>query len=324
MIPAQYLAAQKLCICSVSNALISSRYKGTCPKCRPAARAAECPGDPVDDIGPAPSSNLPSLDEVHLRHVPVVKYVPKAARKLWAPCVSKTAASAVFFGSVAAWTEWQMLAKAVLCTPPRNGKLHKRQVESFTVDRCRRWLAGELVPDLDADIVRKAIRGFPRGTAPGPSGLRAQHLLDALKTAHGDEMLEQVTAMTNVLAQGRAPRELAPHLAGAALLALGTKDGGVRPIAVGECLRRLVAKCLCDVFRDDARAWLWPFQIGVGVPFGVEIGAHTASQWMERNRDEVEKVFLKIDFENAFNSVGREAFLREIRSRLPGLQRVRK
>eukprot|EP00666_Eupelagonemidae_sp_cell4sb_P018038 gene18038-biopygen23713 len=120
---------------------------------------------------------------------------------------------------------------------------------------------------------------------------------------------------------GLAPRELAPHLAGAALVALPKLDGGVRPLAVGECLRRLVAKCLCDVFRDDARAWLWPFQIGVAIPFGVEIGAHTASQWMERNRDEAEKVFLKIDFENAFNSVDREVFLREVRNRLPGLSR---
>eukprot|EP00666_Eupelagonemidae_sp_cell4sb_P017889 gene17889-biopygen41696 len=179
--------------------------------------------------------------------------------------------------------------------------------------------ASSAVPELDSDMVRKAIRGFPRGTAPGPSGLRAQHLLDALKTMHGDEMLEQVTAMSNHLAQGKAPRELAPHLAGAALVALGKADGGVRPIAVGECMRRLVAKCLCDVFRDDARAWLWPFQIGVAVPFGVEIGTHTASQWMDRNRDQAEKVFLKIDFENAFNCVDRAAFLHEVRNRLPGL-----
>eukprot|EP00666_Eupelagonemidae_sp_cell4sb_P018063 gene18063-biopygen37043 len=127
--------------------------------------------------------------------------------------------------------------------------------------------------------------------------------------------------MTNILARGEAPRALAPYLAGAALVALGKEDGGVRPIAVGECMRRLVAKCLCDAFRDDARNWLWPLQIGVGVPFGVEIGIHTAAQWMERNSDDPDKVFLKVDFENAFNSVDRVAFLREIRSRLPGLSR---
>eukprot|EP00662_Eupelagonemidae_sp_cell21_P016174 gene16174-22683_t len=80
--------------------------------------------------------------------------------------------------------------------------------------------------------------------------------------AHGDDMLEQVTLLVNHLARGAAPAELAAHLAGAELIALSKKAGGVRPIAMGEVTRRLVAKCLCDAFRDDARAWLWPFQIG--------------------------------------------------------------
>eukprot|EP00662_Eupelagonemidae_sp_cell21_P058208 gene58208-biopygen120951 len=42
---------------------------------------------------------------------------------------------------------------------------------------------------------------------------------------------------------------------------------------------------------------------------------------MERNRNQLDKCFLKIDFKNAFNTVDREAFLREVRLRLPGLSR---
>eukprot|EP00665_Eupelagonemidae_sp_cell47_P002210 gene2211-6737_t len=75
--------------------------------------------------------------------------------------------------------------------------------------------------------------GFARGTAPGPSGLRAQHLQDAVESSGGDAVVEQLTAVTNLLARGDAPAELAPHLAGASLIALAKKDGGVRPIAVG-------------------------------------------------------------------------------------------
>ena len=33
---------------------------------------------------------------------------------------------------------------------------------------------------ISAEAVLEQLHSFPRGTAPGPSGLRAQHLLDAL------------------------------------------------------------------------------------------------------------------------------------------------
>ena len=61
-----------------------------------------------------------------------------------------------------------------------------------------------------------------------------------------------------------APATLAPHLAGATLHALPKKQGGVRPIAVGEVLRRLVGKLLCQAVREESRAYLWPLQVGVG------------------------------------------------------------
>ena len=49
------------------------------------------------------------------------------------------------------------------------------------------------------------------------------------------------------------PLELAADIAGANFFALQKPDGGIRPIAVGETLRRLVSKCLCAEVRDDAR-----------------------------------------------------------------------
>eukprot|EP00660_Eupelagonema_oceanica_P018724 gene18724-20528_t len=101
-------------------------------------------------------------------------------------------------------------------------------------------------PEIASDLIRKSILNFPRGSAPGPSGLRPQHLKDAIKSAHGDQCAEHITALVSLLADGAAPRQLAPHLAGAALFGLPKADGGLRPIAVGETLRRLVAKALCD------------------------------------------------------------------------------
>eukprot|EP00663_Eupelagonemidae_sp_cell21sb_P002070 gene2070-1327_t len=177
----------------------------------------------------------------------------------------------------------------------------------------------EAVPELDVDAVRKAVLGFARGTAPGPSGLRAHYLTDALKFAGGDRMLEQLTALVTLLARGEAPRDVAPFVAGASLFPLAKKDGGVRPIASGETLRRLTASCWCTLFRDDARDLLAPWQLGVAVPLGAEAGVQTARQWCFRNLGAPRKDAVKVDSRNAFNTVHREEFLRAFRTHLPGL-----
>ena len=64
--------------------------------------------------------------------------------------------------------------------------------------------------------------------------------------------MSQLTAVVNVLAQGRALSCVAPVLAGAGLVALPKPSGGIRPIAVGELLRRLTGKCLMSMVRSEA------------------------------------------------------------------------
>ena len=69
-----------------------------------------------------------------------------------------------------------------------------------------------------------SLESFSRGTAPGPMGLRAQHLTDAVRSVHGDEALEQLTSLCNLLARGDAPQGFAEHLAGASLMAFQKPD----------------------------------------------------------------------------------------------------
>ena len=47
------------------------------------------------------------------------------------------------------------------------------------------WAGLPAPPPITPACVVEQLKSFPRGTAPGPSGLRAQHLLDAL--VPGDE-----------------------------------------------------------------------------------------------------------------------------------------
>ena len=104
-------------------------------------------------------------------------------------------------------------------------------------------------------------------------------------------------------------------------MALPTPDGSLHPIAVGGVVRRLVGKCFCHTFEGDATAYLWPRQIGVAAPMGAEVGSQTVRQWCERNKDSEGKLVFVADFENAFNTVDRGRFLREVRHHLPGLAR---
>ena len=81
--------------------------------------------------------------------------------------------------------------------------------------------------------------------------------------------------LCQLLANGEAPAAVTPHLAGTRLHALPRKSGGVRPIAVGKTLRRLVSKVLCQSVRADYAQYFWPLQVGVGISMGGEVAIHT-------------------------------------------------
>ena len=168
--------------------------------------------------------------------------------------------------------------------------------------------------------MEKEVRAFPHGSAPGPTGMRPQHLKDALTSqAHRDEVADQLRNLVNLLARGQAPSSVAELFAGASLVALAKKDGGLRPVAVGETLRRLVGKCLCAEVKEAARARLLPLQIGVAVPGGVEAAVHASRQWWNRNRGNRNKVFVKLDLSNAFNTLDRRALLEAVHEEFPAL-----
>ena len=99
---------------------------------------------------------------------------------------------------------------------------------------------------FDREHVLKCIKSFKSGSAPGPSGLRAEHIKVAVKKVprnRADKALDAVTKLVCVLGAGHLPEEAAPYFAGARLFGGKKKDGGIRPIAVGNITRRLVSKC---------------------------------------------------------------------------------
>ena len=173
------------------------------------------------------------------------------------------------------------------------------------------------VPELSSEAVIGALKTFPRASAPGPSGLRADHIKETLATAHGDEVTAHLVGLCQLLAKGEAPAVVAPYLGGARLHALPKKNGGVRPIAVGETIRRLVGKVLCHATRDDSTIFLASAGWSRRQTGGRGSCSHRSAMGRTQRRDS-RQVLLKVDFQNAFNSVDRFALLSETRALSPG------
>ena len=172
---------------------------------------------------------------------------------------------------------------------------------------------------MSQEVVASCVSSFPRDSAPGPTGLRAQHLHDALTAGHKGPVVEQLTLVANLLARGAAPAALAPSVAGAGLVALQKPGGGVRPIAVGEVLRRVVGKCLCAQHREQARSHFEPLQLGVACPLGAEAAVHAARDWLDQAGPG--RCMLKLDISNAFNTIDRQTVLNAVKDNFPGMAR---
>ena len=78
----------------------------------------------------------------------------------------------------------------------------------------------------------------------------------------------------NLLLAGSIDKEVSAIVFGGRLIALGKKDGGVRPITVGYTLRRLAAKCANNHVIERRSKALQPQQLGVGVAGGAEAAVH--------------------------------------------------
>jgi hypothetical protein len=135
----------------------------------------------------------------------------------------------------------------------------------------------------------------------------------------GEDALKTLTLLTNHLLAGRAPRELAPYIAGAPLMALNKPGGGLRPIAIGETIRRLVSKCCCWEAEMTAPYIFGSLQVGVATKGGGEAVIHAVRKIAKELGDDPSRVMLKVDLTNAFNMVDRTEMLRRVREQLPNI-----
>ncbi len=116
---------------------------------------------------------------------------------------------------------------------------------------------------LPDQIILKSVKSFPKGSA---AGLRPSHLWEAVCCPSPDRA-RHIIFIPNPICQrpsGPSPSHSPPLWC----LPCRKKNNGLRPIAVGEVLRRLVSKCLALHVRSSSLSLLTPLQLGVGVRNG--------------------------------------------------------
>ena len=119
----------------------------------------------------------------------------------------------------------------------------------------------------EASQVRAATLSFPTASAPGPSGLRAEHLracITSAPTSAASRFLDAVTVLFNRCLSSALSESFTDLFLSARLLPFKRKDDGVRPTAIDEVRRRLVAKVALKQVLPQAQGLLRTTQIGVG------------------------------------------------------------
>ena len=171
----------------------------------------------------------------------------------------------------------------------------------------------------EASIAKAALR--TRGAA-GPSGLDADQWRRMLASknygATGKELRTAVAKMTRKLCTQEIinPTEVNSLEAYAAsrLVPLEKEPSGIRPIGIGEVLRRIVGKTIVAEIKPEIMESAGSLQLCGGQKAGCEAAAHAMRQIYEA--EETDAV-LFIDASNAFNSLNRQALLHNIKYLCP-------
>ena len=99
---------------------------------------------------------------------------------------------------------------------------------------------------FSTDAIVDAIKSFPQGSSGGIDAMTPQHLKELFlspdECVDKSKNVEILTQFINFVISGGVPIEIRPIFFSPRLLALGKKDGGIRPIAVSSTIRRLASK----------------------------------------------------------------------------------
>ena len=170
--------------------------------------------------------------------------------------------------------------------------------------------------EINGKMVRQA--ALRTKGAGGPSGVDANGFRRILACKSfkqsSTRLCEAIATMTRTLfTQYIDPMTIEPLVANR-LIPLDKGEGAVRPIGVGEVLRRVFGKCVMSVTKKDVVEASGSLQLCAGQKSGSETAIHATHTIFES--DDTDAVLL-LDASNAFNALNRAGALRNNRILCP-------
>ena len=190
---------------------------------------------------------------------------------------------------------------------------------------------------IDGGLIRSLV--LRMDGAAGPSGMDASHWkkvctsfakesdnvcgMDAshwkkVCAKESDNVCDAIAMVARKLCSSYVDPVGVSALVASRLIALN-KDPGVRPIGIGEVIRRVIGKAILSVVKSTVMEVTGSVQLCAGVSSVCEAVVETVKS--EYESDSVEGVLL-VDASNAFNSLNRNLALRNILHLCPSLGRV--
>lgn len=170
---------------------------------------------------------------------------------------------------------------------------------------------------IDEELIRKVAMKTKGGS--GPSGLDAEGWRRLLVSNNfksvGCDLRKAFAAVVKKLCTEEIRDSTIESFLACRLIPLD-KNPGLRPIGVGEVLRRIAGKVIVSVLKKDIVTSVGFLQVCAGQEAGSEAAIHAMNTIFEEENTEAA---LLVDADNAFNSINREVFLHNISILCPSI-----
>ena len=128
--------------------------------------------------------------------------------------------------------------------------------------------------------------------------------------------LAALTQFVEIVLEGHCPK-VSTFFFGVRLIGLNKKDRGVRPIAIGFTLRRLVFKSTSRFAVAQFAPLLCLRHLGVGTNGGYEAAIQSARRFLHSMLED--QILVKLDFSNASNCLHRKNMLLLVQQYIPDM-----
>ncbi len=166
--------------------------------------------------------------------------------------------------------------------------------------------------NIDGDLIRQCAKRT-EGSA-GPSGLDSDGWKRILCSkqfgSKPEELCDSIAELARKLCSTSINPKLIKSFTACRLVPLSKPVNSVRPVGIGEVLRRIIGKAIMQVLNPELVNATAPLQVCSGLPGGVEAAVHALRRVYE---DDDTEAIIMVDAENAFNCMNRTVALNNMK-----------